>query len=135
AAGLASALSEMAAEYGIDVHLDRVPLREQGMEPWEVMISESQERMVAIVAPEQLAEVETVCERWELHHAPIGEITETGELCAFWEGEVVGSVPARLLTDECPRYTVLREARHPSVEQPVENAPPAPDALLDLIGS
>ena len=55
AAGLASSLSEMAADYGIDVHLDRVPQREDGMEPWEVMISESQERMVAIVAPERLA--------------------------------------------------------------------------------
>ena len=54
AAGLASSLSEMAADYGIDVHLDRVPQREEGMEPWEVMISESQERMVAIVAPERL---------------------------------------------------------------------------------
>ena len=58
AAGLASSLSEMAVDYGLDVHLDRVPQREDGMEPWEVMISESQERMVAIVAPERLAEVE-----------------------------------------------------------------------------
>src|SRR5688572_24832718 len=79
AAGLASSLSEMAADYGIDVHLDRVPLREREMEPWEVMISESQERMVAIVAPERLAEVEAVCDRWELHRAVIGEVTETGE--------------------------------------------------------
>ena len=77
AAGLASSLSEMAADYGIDVHLDRVPLREEGMEPWEVMISESQERMVAVVAPERLADVQEVCERWELHHAVVGEVTET----------------------------------------------------------
>ena len=78
AAGLASSLSEMAADYGIDVHLDRVPQREEGMEPWEIMISESQERMVAIVAPERLAEVEAVIDRWELHRAVIGEVTETG---------------------------------------------------------
>ena len=78
AAGLASSLSEMAADYGIDVHLDRVPQREEGMEPWEVMISESQERMVAIVAPERLAEVEAVIDRWELHRAVIGEVTDTG---------------------------------------------------------
>ena len=76
AAGLASSLSEMAADYGIDVHLDRVPQREEGMEPWEVMISESQERMVAIVAPERLAEVEAVIDRWELHRAVIGEVTD-----------------------------------------------------------
>src|SRR6476646_5549700 len=67
AAGLASSLSEMAADYGIDVHLDRVPQREDGMEPWEVMISESQERMVAVVAPERLGDVEAVLDRWELH--------------------------------------------------------------------
>ena len=78
AAGLASSLSEMAADYGIDVHLDRVPQREEDMEPWEIMISESQERMVAIVAPERLAEVEAVIDRWELHRAVIGEVTETG---------------------------------------------------------
>ena len=78
AAGLASSLSEMAADYGIDVHLDRVPQREDGMEPWEIMISESQERMVAIVAPERLAEVEAVIDRWGLHRAVIGEVTETG---------------------------------------------------------
>ena len=111
AAGLASSLSEMAADYGIDVHLDRVPQREEGMEPWEVMISESQERMVAIVAPERLAEVEEVCDRWELHHAVIGEVTETGELRALWDDEVVGEIPARLLTEECPRYVVEREPR------------------------
>src|SRR5207344_3509323 len=84
AAGLASSLSEMAADYGIDVHLDRVPQREDGMEPWEIMISESQERMVAIVAPERLADVEAVIDRWELHRAVIGEVTETGELRALW---------------------------------------------------
>jgi len=135
AAGLASSLAEMAAEYGIDVHLDRVPQRELGMEPWEVMISESQERMVAIVRPDRLPDVEAVCERWELHHAAIGEVTETGELRAFWEDDLVGAVPARLLTKECPRYTVLREPRQPSAEQPIEEAPSTPEALLELIGS
>ena len=55
-----------ARRCGVDVHLDRVPLREEGMEPWEIMISESQERMVAVVRPERLAEVEAVLERWEL---------------------------------------------------------------------
>ncbi len=118
AAGLASSLSEMAADYGIDVHLDRVPQREEGMEPWEVMISESQERMVAIVAPERLADVEAVIDRWELHRAVIGEVTETGLLRALWDDEEVGSIPARLLTDECPRYAVEREPRVPPPETP-----------------
>ena len=67
AAGLASRSAEMARDgAGVDVHLDRVPLREADLEPWEIMISESQERMVAVVAPERLAEVAEVLERWEL---------------------------------------------------------------------
>ena len=114
AAGLASSLAEMAREVGVDVHLDRVPLREEGMEPWEIMISESQERMVAVVRPERLGEVEAVLDRWELNHAAIGEVTETGELRAFFDDELVGEIPAAFLTDECPRYEVDRlEAARP----------------------
>jgi phosphoribosylformylglycinamidine synthase len=135
AAGLASALSEMAADYGIDVRLDRVPLRERGMEPWEVMISESQERMVAIVRPERLGEVEALCERWELHHAAIGEVTGSGLLRALWEGDVVGEIPARLLTDECPRYAVEQAPRIAPAERPVHAAPPTATALVELLGS
>jgi phosphoribosylformylglycinamidine synthase len=94
---------------GVDVDLDRVPLREDEMEAWEIMVSESQERMVAVVRPERLEEVLSVCRRWELAHAVIGEVTDTGELRAFHQGELVGAIPATLLTDECPRYRV--EAR------------------------
>ncbi len=135
AAGLASSLSEMAADYGIDVHLDQVPQREDGMEPWEIMISESQERMVAIVAPGRLAEVEAVIDRWELHRAVIGEVTETGELRALWHGDVAGAIPARFLTDDCPRYTVEREPRQPAAEVPLREIPAPADLLLDLLGS
>jgi phosphoribosylformylglycinamidine synthase len=135
AAGLASSLSEMAADYGIDVHLDRVPQREDGMEPWEIMISESQERMVAIVAPERLADVQAVCDRWELHHAVIGEVTDSGLLRALHDGDVVGAIPARFLTGDCPRYAVERAPRPPSPEQPVTGAPSTPDALLALLAS
>jgi phosphoribosylformylglycinamidine synthase subunit PurL len=123
AAGLASALSEMAAdEAGIDVHLDRVPLREEGMEPWEIMISESQERMVAVVRPQMLDALQEICARWELHCTAIGEVAEHGELRAHWDGEIVGSIPARLLTDECPRY---------EVEQAKPDSWPAPRTLTD----
>ena len=134
AAGLASSLSEMAADYGIDVHLDRVPRREAGMEPWEVMISESQERMVAIVAPERLADVEAVIDRWELHRAVIGEVTETGLLRAFWDGDEVGAIPAGFLTDHCPRYSVEREPRIPPGETPTA-VPPTAEAVLELLAS
>jgi phosphoribosylformylglycinamidine synthase subunit PurL len=135
AAGLASSLSEMAADYGIDVHLDRVPLREAEMEPWEIMVSESQERMVAIVRPSMIEAVEAVLDRWELHHAVIGEVTSTGELRALWEGDVVGEIPARLLTDECPRYDLALEPRPQTSEREIEDAPALADALLELLAS
>ncbi|HLG08361.1 MAG TPA: phosphoribosylformylglycinamidine synthase subunit PurL [Gaiellaceae bacterium] len=135
AAGIASSLSEMAADFGIDVHLDRVPQREEGMEPWEVMISESQERMVAIVRPQMLEAVEGVLDRWELDHAVIGEVTATGELRAFWRGEIVGEIPARLLTEECPRYEVGQEPRARTLVRDIVDARPTGDALLELLAS
>ncbi len=135
AAGIASSLAEMAASFGIDVHLDRVPLREQGMEPWEVMVSESQERMVAIVRPQMLEAVAAVLGEWELEHAVIGEVTDTGELRAFWGRDVVGSIPARLLTEECPRYEVAQARRSAPRKREIVAAPHAGDALLELVAS
>ena len=126
AAGLASSLSEMARDgMGVDVHLDRVPVRESDLEPWEIMISESQERMVAVVSPEQVEAVRAVCERWELPCTVIGEVTGHGELRAFDGDEIVGSIPAALLTDECPRYDVERVPHlvEPAVVDPVNDAP------------
>jgi phosphoribosylformylglycinamidine synthase len=122
AAGLASALAEMARDdTGVDVHLDRVPLREADLEPWEIMISESQERMVAAVAPGRVAEVARVLERWELPWAEIGSVTDSGELRALHDGEVAGAIPAALLTDECPRYEVA-QTRRPRGQRPVDPA-------------
>jgi phosphoribosylformylglycinamidine synthase len=119
AAGLASALAEMArGGVGIDVHLDRVPLRERGMEAWEIMISESQERMVAVVRPAMLDVVRNVCTKWELAFAVVGEVTDTGELRAFDGDEIVGEIPATLLTDECPRYDVPCLPGSPRNEDP-----------------
>src|SRR5207244_12907418 len=90
AAGLASALAEMARDgAGIDVHLDRVPVREAGLEPWEIMISESQERMVAVVRPQMLETVQRVCAKWELPCTPIGHVSDTGALRAFLDGDSV----------------------------------------------
>jgi phosphoribosylformylglycinamidine synthase len=107
AAGLASALAEMSRDRaGIDVHLDRVPLREPDLEPWEIVISESQERMVAVVRPQMLAAVQAVCAKWELDCAEIGDVTDTGELRAYFAGDPVGTIPAAFLTDECPRYAI-----------------------------
>ena len=135
AAGIASALSEMAADYGIDVHLDLVPQREEGMEPWEVMISESQERMVAIVRPQMVEAVEGVLDRWELGHSVIGEVTGSGELRAFWEDELVGEIPARFLTEDCPRYDVIFEPRPSAPEREIADPPRVAEALSALLAS
>ena len=110
AAGLASSTAEMASSgsVGIDVDLSRVPLREQGMEPFEIMISESQERMAAVVTPDRWPEVEETCRRWEVDATAIGEITSSGRLRAFHTGELVGDIPVSALTDDCPRYEVER---------------------------
>jgi phosphoribosylformylglycinamidine synthase len=119
AAGLASALAEMAGGgAGIDVHLDRVPLRESGLGPWEIMISESQERMVAVVRPAMLDAVRQVCAKWELACSPIGEVTDTGELRAFHDQELVGEIPVTLLTEECPRYDAARSPHSTRNEEP-----------------
>jgi phosphoribosylformylglycinamidine synthase len=126
AAGLASALAEMARDgAGIDVQLDLVPLREADLEPWEIMISESQERMVAVVRPEMLDAVQRICAEWELPCTPIGEVTESAHLRALYEREVVGEIPPALLTEECPRYEVDQE---PYAPEPTPPPGPQPKA-------
>jgi phosphoribosylformylglycinamidine synthase II len=136
AAGLASALAEMASRggSGVDVHLDQVPLREAGMEPWETMISESQERMVCTTnRPE---EVEAICRKWELTCTTIGEVTGSGRLRCFADGALVGDIPAGFLTDECPRYRI--ELRSRALAAPIDPPPsrePSSDELLRLLAS
>ncbi len=142
AAGITSSSSEMAAkgEVGIDLHADRVPLREADMEPWEIMISESQERMLAIVAPDRWDGVKAVCERWDLDATIVGGVTDTKQLRVFWHGEMVGDMDANALA-EPPTYDIPQERPAHEVDQPLDPADcPRPQAaldeiLLDLIGS
>jgi phosphoribosylformylglycinamidine synthase len=137
AAGLASSLAEMAGrgDAGVDVWLDRVPLREPDLDPVEIMISESQERMVAVVEPERIGDVRAVLARWELECAEIGEVTTTGELRAFFGDDEVGTIEARLLTDEAPRYPLEPRAR--TLAAPLGRTPIAAEAddLLALLAS
>jgi len=86
------------------------------------------------VDPVLLGDVEAVVDRWGLRRAVIGEVTSTGLLRAFWDGMEVGAVPARFLTDECPRYRLEQEPRFPAAEVPTQ-VPPAGEALLELLGS
>jgi phosphoribosylformylglycinamidine synthase subunit PurL len=144
AAGLTSSSSEMAAKggVGLDIHCDRVPLREPGMEPFEIMVSESQERMLCVVEPPRLAEVIAVCERWETTATAIGEVTDSGRMRILAGGDVVADLPVSILVDDCPLYDL--EPSPPSVEGPALYEPPAPrltgveppaETLLALLGS
>ena len=142
AAGITSSSSEMAAkgEVGIDLHADRVPLREADMESWEIMISESQERMLCIVAPDRWEGVKAICDRWDLDATVVGEVTDTKHLRVFFRGEMVGDMDAEALT-EPPTYDIPQNRPAHEVDEPLDpEAYPAPEAsleeiLLDLVGS
>ncbi len=107
-AGLTCATSETASRGGVgmDVDVTAVPRREPGMEAWEVMTSESQERMLAIVTPEALDRVMEVCRAWEVRATVVGRVTGTGQLRILdgWDGEVLADVPAATLHDDAPVY-------------------------------
>ena len=106
AAGLTSSASEMASKgsVGIDLDVARVPLREADMEPFEIMVSESQERMMCVCEPARLDDVLAVCARWEVHGTAIGEVTDTGAMRIFRGDELVGDMPVAALVDDCPVY-------------------------------
>ncbi|MFL6218022.1 MAG: phosphoribosylformylglycinamidine synthase subunit PurL [Actinomycetes bacterium] len=107
AAGISCAVAEVAARagMGMEVDLDAVPLREPSMEAWEVLVSESQERMLALVDPARLDDVLEVCRRWGILASVLGEMTAGGMLRLRFRGEVVAEVPAASLADEGPVYS------------------------------
>lgn len=116
AAGITCSTSEMSAKgkAGMKVWLDKVPTRQQHMKPWEILLSESQERMLLVVKKGMEAEVEKVFEKWDLQCAIIGEVTAGGELEYYMDGELVASVPAEslVLGGGAPVYD--RETREPA---------------------
>jgi phosphoribosylformylglycinamidine synthase len=125
AAGLTSSASEMASKggVGIDIDIARVPLREPGMEPFEVMVSESQERMLCVVEPDNVSAVIELCEKWEVGGAAIGTVTDSGQMRVLRDGELLAEMPVRALVDECPLYDL----------QPAKPAQPVyPPALATL---
>ena len=142
-AGVTCAVSESAARggTGAELDLDAMPLREQGMEDFEILTSESQERMLAILPPENLDAVVAICEKWGLGSSVIGRATEDGLVRATRSGAVVADVPARSLTDEGPVYD--REMAPPQelddllADDPTDRPPPVgeEEAFLRLLGS
>src|SRR2546423_9112853 len=99
AAGLTSSSSEMASkgEVGIDIDVERVRLREAGMEPLEIMVSESQERMLCVCTPEDVERVLEICAKWEVGGTVVGQVTDTGHLRVWSGAELVGDMPVAAL--------------------------------------
>src|SRR5436305_4345330 len=106
AAGLTSAASEMASKgmVGLDIDVSLVPLREPGMEPFEIMVSESQVRMLCVVERERVDDVVAVCERWEVLATAIGTVTADDRLRVLDHGAAVADLPCYVLVDDCPLY-------------------------------
>ena len=106
AAGLTSSAGEMASAggTGIDIDVGLVPLREADMEPFEIMVSESQERMLAVVEPSKVDEVLALCTKWQTASAVIGEVTDSGTFRILKNGETVGEIRVDDLVDGCPLY-------------------------------
>ena len=104
AAGLTSSSFEMASRggSGLTVHLDRVPVREERMTPYEMMLSESQERMLLVARPENEQEILKVLDKWDLEAVTIGEVEDHDRVKLFFHGELVGDMPVAALVDEAP---------------------------------
>ena len=127
AAGLTSSAAEMASKggVGIDIDVADVPLREPGMEPFEVMVSESQERMLCVVEPANVDAVLELCAKWEVNGSAIGRVTDSGRMRVLRAGELVGDMPVAALVDDCPLYDL-------QPRKPTEQLYPAPPATPGL---
>jgi phosphoribosylformylglycinamidine synthase II len=148
AAGVACATTELAAGggtgIGMRVRLDTVPLRDASLGPAEILMSESQERMMAIVEPEGLGRFMSICGKWDVEATVIGEVTGTGRLEMTWHGDVVVDIPPHSAADEGPVYQ--RPASRPAGQQELQADDPSRlarpgtgdelrEALLAMLGS
>ena len=138
AAGLTSSSVEMASKGGVGIELDMnaVPCRETGMTPYEMMLSESQERMLMVLKPGREGEAEAIFRKWELDFAVIGRVTDTGRMVLRFDGDVVCDIPLGPLADEAPLYDrpwVPTRARPPLGDVPPKGS--IADNLLALMGS
>src|SRR3954471_6764568 len=137
AAGLTSSSVEMASKGGVGIELvmDAVPQRETGMTPYEMMLSESQERMLMVLKPGREAFAEAIFHKWELDFAVIGEVTEAGpnggRMELVWNGETVADIPLDPLADEAPLYE--RPYAIPKAPEPLTDIPESTDIAADLL--
>ena len=143
AAGITGAASETSSKGGVgmDLYLSEVHVREEGMAPFEIMISESQERMLAIVEPAKLDDLLAICDRWEIRASVIGTVTGTGRFRVLdrLDGEVLADIPASSLDEDAPRYDRPLAPPADRAERAADSADrlPAPAdagaALLELL--
>jgi len=133
AAGLTSSSVEMASKGGVGIRLDmnHVPCRETGMTPYEMILSESQERMLMVLKPGREAEAEAIFRKWELDFAVIGEVTDTGRMELVWNGKTVADIPLDPLADEAPLYE--RPYAVPKAAEPLTDIPESTDIAADLL--
>ena len=133
AAGLTSSSVEMASKGGVGLRLDldKVPVRETHMTPYEMMLSESQERMLMVLKPGREAFAQAIFRKWELDFAVIGEVVEGGNLLLTFHGEIVGDIPLGPLADEAPKYD--RPWVPTPTPAPLANAPESTDIGADLL--
>jgi phosphoribosylformylglycinamidine synthase len=131
AAGLTSSSAEMADKggSGIELNLDHVPQRETDLTAYEMMLSESQERMLAVLKPGREAEAEAIFKKWELDFAVIGITTDTHRLIVKHKGEIVADMPVTALSDEAPLY------ERPFSKRPTATGTPSYDAKLPILES
>ncbi len=138
AAGLTSSSVEMASKGGVGIHLkmDDVPQRETGMTAYEMMLSESQERMLMVLKPGKEAFAEAIFRKWELDFAVIGHVTDTGRMVLEHKGEIVCDIPLAPLADDAPLYDRPHAPTPPraALSDAPESVDPAAD-LLKLMGS
>jgi len=139
AAGLTSSSFEMASKggCGVELWLDRVPMRESGMTPYELMLSESQERMLMILEPGREDTARAIFEKWDLDFAVIGRLTDTGRMRLVWHGETVGELPIDPLAAAAPEYDrpwVPTAPAAPLAADAIEQHDPA-EALMRLMTS
>ena len=138
AAGLTSSSAEMASKGGSGIELDlhRVPQRETAMTAYEMLLSESQERMLAVLKPGREAEAERIFRKWELDFAVIGTTTDTGRMVVRHQGRVVADIPVHALSEEAPVYQRPLVRPRPQSGEPIfDRSRSITDSLLKLLAS
>jgi phosphoribosylformylglycinamidine synthase II len=139
AAGLTSSSVEMASKGGVGIRLDMnaVPCREEGMTPYEMMLSESQERMLMVLKPGREGQAQAIFRKWELDFAVIGEVTDSGRMELAWNGQTVADIPLAPLADEAPLYDrphlSAAEYKAWADVKPLASVPDGSDVAADLL--